>query len=36
MRTVARSGAISGWQKAATPGGVTAPVVLAPDEVVRF
>jgi len=35
MRTVARSGAVSGWQEAATPGGVTAPEALAPHEVGR-
>jgi len=36
MRAVARSGAVSGWQKAGIPGGVTAPVALAPHEVGRF
>jgi hypothetical protein len=36
MRAVARSGAVSGWQKAAMPGGVTAPVALAPHDVGRF
>jgi hypothetical protein len=36
MRAVARSGAVSGWQNAALPGGVSAPVALGITSGVRL